>query len=161
MAASKTQILYALENSVFEFPKLPGQWDIPIFPGLRAHATPNISHLVGNMVGVSTLTDANADAVIAQVQEFFGKRQHAVGWWLNPSSTPVDLVSRLEAAGFSKVIEQAGQVLTDLIGRQQHRGDARCCHPDRAPWPRHLHGDDGRTTGRRPGHGQGHSGVAG
>jgi GNAT superfamily N-acetyltransferase len=114
MAASETEILYALENSLFEFPELPGHWDIPIFPGLRAHATPNISHLVGNMVGVSTLTDANADAAIAQVQEFFGQRQHAVGWWLNPSSTPVDLVSRLEAAGFSKVIEQAGQVLTDL-----------------------------------------------
>ena len=37
----------------------------------------NISHLVGNMVGVSTLTDSNADAVIAQVQEFFGKRKCA------------------------------------------------------------------------------------
>jgi hypothetical protein len=29
------------------------------------------------MVGVSTLTDSNADAVIAQVQEFFGKRKCA------------------------------------------------------------------------------------
>lgn len=40
-------------------------------------SVPNISHLVGNMVGVSTLTDAYADAVIAQVQEFFGQRRHA------------------------------------------------------------------------------------
>jgi predicted GNAT family acetyltransferase len=63
---------------------------------------------------VATLTEANADAVIAQVQAFFAKRHHRVGWWLNPSSTPGDLVIRLEAAGFSKVIEQAGQVLTNL-----------------------------------------------
>ena len=40
-----------------------------------------------------------------------------VGWWVNPSSTPSNLVIRLEAAGFSKVIEQAGQVLTNM-GRE-------------------------------------------
>ena len=114
MTASKTEILYAIENSMFEFPELAGHWEVRSFPGLRAHATPNISHLFGNMVGMSTLTEENADAVIAEVQDFFGKRQHEVGWWLNPSSTPIDLVSRLEAAGFSKLIEQAGLVLTDL-----------------------------------------------
>ena len=114
MGASKTEILYALENSMFEFPELPGQWETPTFTGLRAHATPHISHIFGNMVGVSTLTIENADAVIAQVKDFFGKRQQDVGWWLNPSSTPIDLVNRLEAAGFCRVIEQAGMILTDL-----------------------------------------------
>ncbi len=114
MAASKTDILHALENSIFEFPEVPGHWEIQTFPGVRAHATPHISHPFGNMVGVSTLTEENADAVIAQVQDFFGKRHHIVGWWLNPSSTPIDLVTRLEAAGFRKLIEQAGLVLTDL-----------------------------------------------
>lgn len=84
------------------------------FPGVRAHATPQTSHPIGNLVGVSTLTEADADAVIAQVQDFFAKRHHTVGWWVNPPSTPSDLVSRLEVAGFSKVIEQAGQVLTNL-----------------------------------------------
>ena len=29
MGASKTEILYALENSMFEFPELPGQWKTP------------------------------------------------------------------------------------------------------------------------------------
>ncbi len=114
MAANKREILYALENSMFEFAELPGQWEIPTFTGLRAHATPHIDHLFGNMVGVSTLTQENADLVIAQVQNFFSKRQQEVGWWLNPSSTPIDLVNRLEAAGFSRLIEQAGLVLTDL-----------------------------------------------
>jgi len=114
MGASKTEILYALENSMFEFPELPGQWETPTFTGLRAHATPHISHAFGNMVGVSTLTIENADAVIAQVKDFFGKRQQEVGWWLNPSSTPIDLVNRLKVAGFCKLIEQAGMVLTDL-----------------------------------------------
>ena len=98
MGASKAEILYALENSMFEFRELPGQWETPTFTGLRAHATPHISHIFGNMVGVSTLTIENADAVIAQVKDFFGKRQQDVGWWLNPSSTPIDLVNRLEAA---------------------------------------------------------------
>jgi predicted GNAT family acetyltransferase len=114
MAASKEIILHALENSLFEFPNLPGRWDVLDFPGVRAHATPQTSHPIGNMVGVSSLTEDNADSIIAQVQDFFAKRNHMVGWWLNPSSTPSDLVSRLEAAGFSKVVEQAGQVLTNL-----------------------------------------------
>jgi hypothetical protein len=39
---------------------------------------------------------------------------HTVGWWVTPSSTPGDLVSRLEAAGFAKVLAQAGQVLTNM-----------------------------------------------
>src|SRR5215510_12827334 len=114
MAASQEAILHALENSVFEFPELPGRWELLDFPGVRAHATPQSSHPVGNLVGVSTLTEDTADAVIAQVQDFFAKRNHVVGWWLNPSSTPGDLVTRLEVAGFSKVVEQAGQVRTNL-----------------------------------------------
>ena len=114
MPVDQTSIRHAIEHSLFAFPQLPGQWDVPTFPGLQAHATPEVSHPFGNMVGVSTLTNENADAVIAQVQEFFGKRGHMVGWWLNPSSTPVDLVARLEAAGFSRIVEQAGLVLTDM-----------------------------------------------
>ena len=114
MTASKETILRALENSFFEFPEVPGLWELPDFPGLRAHATPQTSHPVGNLVGVATLSEANADAVIAQVQDFFGRRGHIVGWWVNPSSTPGDLVSRLETAGFTKIVEQAGQVLTNL-----------------------------------------------
>ena len=117
MTASKESILHALENSLFEFSELPGRWEVPSFLGVRAHATPQISHPIGNLVGVSTLTEENADSVIAQVQGFFAKRNHMVGWWVNPSSTPSDLVIRLEAAGFSKVIEQAGQVLTNM-GRE-------------------------------------------
>src|SRR4029453_15328634 len=117
MTASQEAILHALENSVFEFPEVPGRSEVLDFPGVRAHATPQISHPLGNLVGVATLTEANADAVIAQVQDFFAKRNQVVGWWLNPSSTPSDLGIRLEAAGFSKVVEQAGQVLTDM-GRE-------------------------------------------
>jgi len=114
MTASKETILHALENSIFEFPELPGRWELPEFPGLRAHATPQISHPFSNLVGVATLSEANADAAVAQVQDFFAKRDHIVGWWVNPSSTPGDLISRLEAAGFAKILEQAGQVLTDM-----------------------------------------------
>jgi GNAT superfamily N-acetyltransferase len=114
MAASKEAILFALENSIFEFPEMPGRWDVLDFPGVRARATPQTSHPIGNLVGVSTLTEANADAVIAQVRDFFAARDHTVGWWVNPSSTPGDLVIRLEAAGFAKVLAQAGQVLTNM-----------------------------------------------
>jgi hypothetical protein len=102
MAASEEAILHALENSLFEFPELPGRWEVLRFSGVRAHATPQTSHPIGNLVGVSTLTEETADAVIVQVQDFFAKRNQVVGWWLNPSSTPSDLVIRLEAAGFSK-----------------------------------------------------------
>src|SRR5215813_1050602 len=114
MAASKEAIFLALENSIFEFPEMPGRWEVLAFPGVRAHATPQASHPIGNLVGVSTLTTDNADAVIAQVRDFFAARDHTVGWWVNPSSTPGDLVRRLEAAGFAKVLAQAGQVLTHM-----------------------------------------------
>src|SRR5215831_2176530 len=114
MAASKEAILFALENSIFEFPEMPGRWEVLHFPGVRAHATPQASHPIGNLVGVSTLAAANADAVIAHVRDFFAARDHTVGWWVNPSSTPGDLVSRLQAAGFAKVLAQAGQVLTTM-----------------------------------------------
>jgi len=120
MTALDRSILHALENSMFMFPELPGRWELPAFPGIRAHATPQVSHPIGNLVGVSTLAEENADAVIVQVQDFFAKRGHMVGWWLNPSSTPLDLGTRLEAAGFSRVIEQAGLVLTDM------QRDIRC-----------------------------------
>jgi GNAT superfamily N-acetyltransferase len=114
MAASKEAIFLALENSIFAFPEMPGRWEVLDFPGVRAHATPQTSHPIGNLVGVSTLTEDNADAIIAQVRDFFAARDHTVGWWVNPSSTPGDLVLRLEAAGFAKVLEQAGQVLTNM-----------------------------------------------
>jgi len=52
MTASKEAILHALENSVFEFPEVPGRWEVPSFWGVRAHATPQTSHPIGNMVGV-------------------------------------------------------------------------------------------------------------
>ncbi len=114
MAASKEAILLALENSIFEFPEMPGRWELLDFPGVRAHATPQTSHPIGNLVGISTLTEENAHSVIAQVRDFFAERDHTVGWWVNPSSTPGDLIIRLEAAGFAKVLEQAGQVLTNM-----------------------------------------------
>ena len=114
MAASQEAICLALENSIFVFPAMPGRWEVLDFPGVRAHATPQTSHPIGNLVGVSTLTADNADAVIAQIRDFFAAREHTVGWWVNPSSTPGDLVLRLEAAGFTKVLAQAGQVLTNL-----------------------------------------------
>ena len=112
--ADAKSILYTIENSLFDFPERPGCWDGVEFSGLRAHATPEVSHLLGNLVGVSTLTESDADAVITQVKKFYGDRRHEVGWWLNPSSTPCDLVPRLESAGFSKAIELAGLVLTEL-----------------------------------------------
>src|SRR4030095_4537992 len=114
MAASKEAIFLALETSIFAFPEMPGRWEVLAFPGVRAHATPQASHPIGNLVGVATLTADNADAVITQVREFFAARDHSVGWWVNPSSTPGDLVSRLEAAGFAKVSDLAGQVLPIL-----------------------------------------------
>src|SRR5215475_12233806 len=67
MAASKEAIFLALETSIFAFPEMPGRWEVLDFPGVRAHATPQISHPIGNLVGVAALTEANADAGIAKV----------------------------------------------------------------------------------------------
>ena len=79
MAASQEAICLALETSIFAFPAMPGRWEVLDFPGVRARATPQISHPIGNLAGVSTLTAANANAVIAQVRDFFAARAHSVG----------------------------------------------------------------------------------
>ena len=50
MHTTKTAIMYAIENSIFDFPEMPDRWDIVKFPALRAHATPEVSHPLGNMV---------------------------------------------------------------------------------------------------------------
>src|SRR5262249_1372634 len=59
MATSKESLVHALENSVFEFPELPGRWEVPSFWGVRAHATPQTAHPIGNLIGVATLTEKN------------------------------------------------------------------------------------------------------
>src|SRR5215813_15347383 len=74
MAASTETIFRALETSIFALPEMPGRWEVLHFPGVRAHATPQTSHPIGNLVGVSTLAAANADAVIAHVRDFFVAR---------------------------------------------------------------------------------------
>ena len=62
MPVDQTSILHAIEHSLFEFPLLPGRWDVPTFPGLQAHATPEVSHPI-EIWSLSALIKENATAL--------------------------------------------------------------------------------------------------
>jgi hypothetical protein len=110
---TREELVRALETSVFLLPEVPGQLSALNLPGLRGRMT-SVSYPLCNIVGLSTLTPENADAAIRQVRDLFAREQKAVGWLLGPGSTPANLRQRLTAAGFIKLVDLAGLVLTDL-----------------------------------------------
>jgi N-acetylglutamate synthase-like GNAT family acetyltransferase len=111
---TRAALVEALETSMFLLPDVPGQVrTLTTFPGVRCRMT-SVSYPLSNLVGLSQLTPENADATIQQVRDLFAREQKVFGWLLGPHSTPADLRQRLGAAGFVKVVELAGMVLTDL-----------------------------------------------
>jgi N-acetylglutamate synthase-like GNAT family acetyltransferase len=69
---------------------------------------------VVNMVGMARLDETNVDRTIQQVLDYFSTTGTPFGWLVGPSSTPVDLCERLEAAGLTKLEVMHGMALTDL-----------------------------------------------
>lgn len=113
MAVSTTDLLEAVETSLFLLPNVPGAVTNLGIDGLLGRITP-LSHPLVNMVGAASLTPENADATIRQVLDLYARQDKAFGWLTGPSTTPADLEARLASAGLTKIETLAGMVLTDL-----------------------------------------------
>jgi hypothetical protein len=113
MAVSDDALLDAIETSLFLFPEVPGLLETLEIPGIQGRLT-SVFHPLANLVGASTLSPDDADAVILQVHELFAAQNKPFGWLVGPSSTPSDLTTRLQGAELFKADELAGMAMTDL-----------------------------------------------
>jgi hypothetical protein len=114
MPPSKNDILYAIENSLVTRVNAP---DVIWFDveGIVGRYSPLVSYPLMNLVGKTNLTAENANATIQQVLSPFKKRNHMLGWIVNPSAKPDDLGKRLQDAGFVLALDGSGMYLTDLM----------------------------------------------
>jgi hypothetical protein len=113
MPISDAELLHAIESGMLSLPEIPGLIDHLTLPGVQGRVTAAPSPLA-NMVGGATLTETNADSTIRELCRYFGDRGLPFGWLVGPSSTPVDLPSRLIAFGFTTGMAMAGMALRDL-----------------------------------------------
>jgi hypothetical protein len=111
MAVVRGELLEAVESTLFIYPSVPGLlWDLGI-PGLRGRIT-RVPHPLANLCGDARFSEREADTLVAKVKKRYGDL--AFGWITGPSTRPLDLPRRLEAAGLANVDSIAGMVLTDL-----------------------------------------------
>jgi predicted N-acetyltransferase YhbS len=113
MTINNAVFLDTIESAFSLLPEVPGKLDRLPIPGVHGRVTP-LSHIMANIVSGATLNVNNADETIQRVVEFYTKQQKAFSWVVGPRSTPSDLGQRLITAGFEKVMEMAGMVLSDL-----------------------------------------------
>jgi GNAT superfamily N-acetyltransferase len=113
MTVTKNDLITALEESFFIYPPIPGMTTPISVPGISGHSSP-VSNPEANMVGRARLTPQNVDDAIESVKNIFRREGKKVGWFIGPSSTPLDMPERLAAAGFVPEVEEAGMALTDL-----------------------------------------------
>lgn len=113
MSLDKATLIDAVETSFAMLPEIEGVVSHLKLPGLRGHETA-LSHPMVNMVTSTTLTHEDADKVIMEARDHFAGQQKAFGWVVGPSARPVDLGTRLAAAGLNKAFDAAGMALTDL-----------------------------------------------
>ncbi len=113
MDLNNAVFLDTFESAFSLLPEVPGKLAHLTIPGIHGRVMP-LSHFFANIVSGATLTSENADETIQRVIEFYRDQQKTFSWAIGPRTTPTDLGQRLSVAGFEKVIEMAGMVLTDL-----------------------------------------------
>lgn len=110
-AVAERDLVEAIESTLFIYPAVSGLSQDLGIPGLRGRLT-KLSHPLANLCGDARFSEREADALIAKVKQRYGDL--AFGWVTGPSTRPVDLPKRLEAAGLKLVDRIAGMVATDL-----------------------------------------------
>src|SRR5947209_1190317 len=117
MPVTYSELLDAIETSLFVIPEIPGHLEHLRIPGLLGRIT-DIPHPLANMVGAARLEASDrARETIRWVCALFGERGLPFGWVTGPSDTPSDLRALLAEAGLNRVVEMAGMAIADL-GRE-------------------------------------------
>ena len=110
-AIAERGLVEAIESTLFIFPSVSGlSHDLGI-AGLRGRVT-KVSHPIANFCGDARFSEREADTLIEKVRQRYGQLEF--GWVTGPSTKPVDLPRRLEAAGLRHEESLAGMSLTDL-----------------------------------------------
>jgi GNAT superfamily N-acetyltransferase len=110
-AIAERGLVEAIESTLFIFPSASGlSHDLGI-AGLRGRVT-KVSHPIANLCGDARFSEREADALIDKVRQRYGHLEF--GWVTGPSTKPIDLPRRLEAAGLRHEDSLAGMSLTDL-----------------------------------------------
>ena len=104
-------LVEAIESTLFIYPSVPGLLQDLGIPGLRGRIT-KLSHPLANLCGDARFSQREAESMIEKVRQRYGDL--AFGWLTGPSTRPVDLPARLEAAGLQHADSIAGMALTDL-----------------------------------------------
>src|SRR5256885_1074312 len=118
---SDSELGAIIERSFFLMPMVPGRMMATELPGVTGRYC-GIPHPFGNTVGVSMLTEENADQTIAAALAFFASRQLPFSWITGPISQPENLLAKLASAGLVPGVEMAGLVLRDITAPFPHDG---------------------------------------
>ena len=110
-AIAERGLVEAIESTLFIFPSVSGLIHDLGIAGLRGRVT-KISHPIANLCGDARFSEREADALIEKVRQRYGHLEF--GWVTGPSTKPIDLPRRLEAAGLRHEESLAGMSLTDL-----------------------------------------------
>ena len=111
MTISERVLIDAIESTLFLLPAVPGLAQDLGVPGIRGRVT-KLDSVLANLCGDARLGDREVDAVIARVRERYGSLRF--GWVTGPSTRPLDLQSRLAAAGLKRAGSLSGMARTDL-----------------------------------------------
>jgi hypothetical protein len=106
-------VLTPIESSLY-MPTVPGKLEALIIPGVTGRYSTHVSGGFINRVGQAHLSIENADMTIEAVRAHFAAHNQRFSWFVTELSSPADLTTRLERAGFTKGIEIAGMFLTNL-----------------------------------------------
>jgi GNAT superfamily N-acetyltransferase len=87
-------------------------WPLRVL-GVKACAS-HVQNVQSNVVGMTTLTEANVDEVIQRVIERYQQEHKSFCWLVGPTSRPADLGDYLHAAGFRQEMAAVGMVLRNL-----------------------------------------------
>ena len=118
---SETDLVAAIESSLFLYPAIPGLTADLGIKGLRGRVT-EMSHPLANLCGLAELSERDADATIARVKDRFAKERKAFGWVTGPGTRPRDLERRLTAAGMEPIAHLAG--MSAPVDLAVHANDA-------------------------------------
>jgi GNAT superfamily N-acetyltransferase len=110
-AVAERSLVEAIESTLFIYPAVSGLTHDLGIAGLRGRVT-KISHPLANLCGDARFSEREADALIEKVRQRYGTLEF--GWVTGPSTRPIDLPQRLEAAGLKHDESLAGMSLTDL-----------------------------------------------
>ena len=110
-AIAERGLVEAIESTLFIFPSVSGLTHDLGIAGLRGRVT-KVSHPIANFCGDARFSEREADTLIEKVRQRYGHLEF--GWVTGPSTKPLDLPRRLEAAGLKHEESLAGMSLTDL-----------------------------------------------